>query len=291
MTIPTDNKNGTEPTKLRVKVALDPKCPDRAVLGSRGDQERRFQRARPFVVDSLKLVPSTSANRTKDAASVDAVRSERGRRCRSVGLLQGEGEREPEAHRSRVLARRIGSPLDPIVVLHDAKTKRELVDLYADDTPGLQGDCRLTHTFKESGEILVEVRDTTHRGAGDYAYRLRIGEFPGATTAFPLVARVARKRRSVCRSGHDPGSERDAAEHPGLAAVYAVPWPGRPTAGPSSPPERQPDDHGTGTERRTGEGEQAPGAQGACRGGSTRRRTWTTSPLPGKRVRSSSFRR
>ena len=87
-----------------------------------------------------------------------------------------------------VLARRIGSPLDPIVVLHDAKTKRELVDLYADDTPGLQGDCRLTHTFKEAGEVLVEVRDTTHRGGGDFAYRLRIGEFPGATTAFPLAA-------------------------------------------------------------------------------------------------------
>ncbi len=86
-----------------------------------------------------------------------------------------------------VLARRIGSPLDPIVVLHDAKTKQELVSLYADDTPGLQGDCRLTHTFKEAGEILVEVRDTTHRGGADFAYRLRVGEFPGATTAFPLA--------------------------------------------------------------------------------------------------------
>ena len=72
-------------------------------------------------------------------------------------------------------------------MLHDAKTKRELIDLYADDTPGLQSDCRLTHTFKDAGEVLVEVRDTTYRGGADFFYRLRIGEFPGATTAFPLA--------------------------------------------------------------------------------------------------------
>ena len=57
------------------------------------------------------------------------------------------------------------SSVSRIVVLHDAKTKRELVDLYADDTPGLQGDCRLSHTFKDAGEVLVEVRDTTRGGS------------------------------------------------------------------------------------------------------------------------------
>src|SRR5262249_30189601 len=46
---------------------------------------------------------------------------------------------------------------------------------------------RRTHTFKEAGEVLVEVRDTTYRGGADYHYRLRIGDFPGATTAFPLA--------------------------------------------------------------------------------------------------------
>jgi hypothetical protein len=128
-----------------------------------------------------------------------------------------------------VLARRIGSPLDPIVVLHDAKTRRELVDLYADDTPGLQGDCRLVHTFKEAGEVLVEVRDTTHRGGGDFSYRLRIGDFPGATTAYPLAAERG-KPASIGFAGPEtiPPVNVTAPTDPALAAFYVSPGAGWP---------------------------------------------------------------
>lgn len=84
------------------------------------------------------------------------------------------------------VARRIGSPLDPVLVLHDAKSGREMPALYADDTPGLQSDARLTYTFPAAMDVVVEIRDTTYRG-GDFPYRLRIGDFPGATTAFPLA--------------------------------------------------------------------------------------------------------
>ena len=125
-----------------------------------------------------------------------------------------------------VLARRIGSPLDPIIVLHDARTKRELVDLYADDTPGLQSDCRLTHTFKEAGEFLVEVRDTTYRGGGDYFYRLRIGDFPGATTAFPVaVERGKSGKIGFAGPGTTdlPAVNVKAPTDPALAAVYVAP--------------------------------------------------------------------
>ncbi|QEL13816.1 hypothetical protein [Limnoglobus roseus] len=85
------------------------------------------------------------------------------------------------------VARRIGSPLDPVIILHDAKSGREMPTLYADDTPGLQADARLTHTFPSAMDVIVEIRDTTYRGGGDYVYRLRIGDFPGGTTAFPLA--------------------------------------------------------------------------------------------------------
>ncbi len=85
------------------------------------------------------------------------------------------------------LARRIGSPLDPVVVLHDAKSGREMPALYADDTPGLQSDACVAHTFAAATDVLVEIRDTTYRGGGDFVYRLRIGDGPGATTAFPLA--------------------------------------------------------------------------------------------------------
>ncbi len=85
-----------------------------------------------------------------------------------------------------VLARRIGSPTDPVIILHDAKTLREIPALYADDTPGLQGDCRLSLPNKEA-EYIVEVRDMTYQGGPTFGYRMRFGEFPAATTAFPLA--------------------------------------------------------------------------------------------------------
>jgi hypothetical protein len=229
VTIPTDNKNGTEPGKLRVKVAVDPKCPI-GLYTVRVATRHGVSNARPFVIDSLALVASTAANRTKETAQ--AVTAP----CVASGTVAAEASEffkvKVNANQKltfEVLARRIGSPLDPIVVLHDAKTKRELIDLYADDTPGLQGDCRLTHTFKEAGEILVEVRDTTHRGGGDFAYRLRVGEFPGATTAFPLAAQRG-KPATIGFAGPDaiPPVAATAPTDPALAAFYVAPGAGWP---------------------------------------------------------------
>jgi hypothetical protein len=228
VTIPADKKNGTEAGKLRVKVALDAKCPI-GLHTVRVATKHGVSNARPFVVDSLPAVASAANNRTKDAAQALSVP------CVVAGTVAAETSEffkvKVGANQKltfEVLARRIGSPLDPIVVLHDARTKRELVELYADDTPGLQGDCRLTHAFKEAGEVLVEVRDTTHRGGGDYAYRLRIGEFPGATTAFPLAAQRG-KEVSVGFAGPDtiPPVKVTAPKEPGLAAFYVAPTTGK----------------------------------------------------------------
>jgi len=92
-----------------------------------------------------------------------------------------------------ILSRRLGSPFDPIVLLHDAKTNREIPGLYSDDAPGLQGDARLTHTFKEGGDFLVEVRDSTHRGGPDHHYCLRMGDFPAAVAALPIAIKRGAK--------------------------------------------------------------------------------------------------
>ena len=183
--------------------------------------------SRPFVVDELAVVAEVETNRTKDTAQVVSF----------PVVVTGRTDTEAsdffkvkvsagQTLTFEVIARRIGSPLDPIVVLHDAKTKRELVDLYADDTPGLQSDCRLTHTFKDAGEFLVEVRDTTYRGGADFFYRLRIGEFPGATTAFP----VAIERGKTTKVGFAGPGNADippvsvkAPSEAGLAAVYVAP--------------------------------------------------------------------
>lgn len=82
-----------------------------------------------------------------------------------------------------VVARRLGSPLDPMLRVLDMQG-RELA--YSDDAPGLGGDSRLTHTFKDAGEFIVEVRDIRFQGGGNFTYRLRIGDFPCVTTPYPM---------------------------------------------------------------------------------------------------------
>lgn len=100
------------------------------------------------------------------------------------------------------VARRLGSPLDPVIILHDAATGRELPALYADDTPGLQSDARLTATFPKAMDLLIEIRDTTYRGGGEHTYRLRIADTPAVTTAFPLAVEVG-KTAAISFAGPD----------------------------------------------------------------------------------------
>ena len=82
-----------------------------------------------------------------------------------------------------LLARRIGSTLDPMIRLLDAKG-RELA--YSDDVPGLRSDSRLCYTFKDAGEYMLEVRDIRFQGSANHFFRLRIGDFPCVTVPYPL---------------------------------------------------------------------------------------------------------
>jgi hypothetical protein len=85
-----------------------------------------------------------------------------------------------------VVAQRLGSPLDPVVRLMDA-AGNELA--YSDDEPGMGADSRLAYNLPCNGKYVLEVKDVRLRGGEDYHYRLRVGSFPLATTAFPLGGR------------------------------------------------------------------------------------------------------
>ena len=224
--IPTDNKNGTDNAKLRVKVELPADCPI-GLFTLRVATKNGVSNFRPFVVDDLPALAKVEGNRTKETAQTVPVPVVVTGRCDAeasdyykVKVTAGQ------TLTFEVLARRLGSQLDPILLLHDAKTRRAMLELYIDDTPGLQSDCRITHTFKEAGEFLVEVRDTVYRGGPDFFYRLRIGEFPGVTTAYP----VAVERGKTALVGFaGPGtndipavSVKAPADH-AIAAVYVTP--------------------------------------------------------------------
>lgn len=85
-----------------------------------------------------------------------------------------------------VLARRLGSPLDPMIRVLDA-AGRELA--YSDDEPGLMADSQLSYTFPQAGEYLLEVRDIRYQGGGNFFYRLRVGDFPCVTVPYPMGAK------------------------------------------------------------------------------------------------------
>ncbi len=84
-----------------------------------------------------------------------------------------------------VLARRIGSPLDPFVRLLDDRGK-ELV--YSDDDEATGADSRFVHRFEAAGDYYLEIGDVRYYGNAAYRYRLRLGDFPLATAPFPLGA-------------------------------------------------------------------------------------------------------
>jgi len=226
-TIVPDAKDAKpNPAAVKVKLELPADLPV-GLHAIRVATKHGISNFRPLLVDDLSVIDEIATNRTKETAQdVPALGAVNGRIDAETSDFFKVKVAAGQKLTFEVLARRLGSPLDPIIVLHDAKTKRELIDLYADDTPGLQSDCRLTHTFKEAGEVLVEVRDTTYRGGGDFFYRLRIGDFPGPITAYPLaVQRGVDSKVGFAGPGSDdiPTANVKGPADPSVLAVNVAP--------------------------------------------------------------------
>lgn len=80
-----------------------------------------------------------------------------------------------------VLAQRMGSPLDSYIALFDADGK----ELARNDiSNGL--DSQIDVAAPKTGAYTLMVRDSQHRGGGNYAYRLSVGALPRLDGIFPL---------------------------------------------------------------------------------------------------------
>lgn len=95
-----------------------------------------------------------------------------------------------------VLTQPLESAMDPVVRLLDGQGQTLL--LADDDAVG--PDCRFAHTFAEAGKYLLEVRDNRYTAGG--LYRLRVGDFPIISHAFPLAV-TAGKPVTVRLGGPD----------------------------------------------------------------------------------------
>lgn len=137
-----------------------------------------------MVVDDLPTVAQQASNKSPEAAQALTLPVAVDGRVDNLSLNYYRFSAEAGQRISmEVLARRMGSALDPMIRLFKADGP-ELA--YSDDAPGLLGDSRLCHTFEESGDYILEVRDIRFQGGANHVYHLRIGEFPCINVPYPL---------------------------------------------------------------------------------------------------------
>jgi hypothetical protein len=190
VTIPTEANNGKDNGKLLVQLEVSADAP----LGFhtlRLATTRGISNFRLFCVDDLPQVLEVDTNRSRGSAQAVPVPCVVVGRCDVAESADWYKITVTAGQRVsfEVLGRRLGSSFDPQITIYDSRTGREVLGGHSNDAPGLQTDPRLTQTFKDAGEYLIEVRDVSYRGAGDFWYRLRIGDFPCATTPMPLAVR------------------------------------------------------------------------------------------------------
>jgi hypothetical protein len=193
VTIPTDKDNGKNNAALRVRLDVPADAP--LGYGSlRLATTRGMSNFRLFCIDDLPQVPEVETNHSPMTAQAVPVP------CVVVGRADAEvtdyfkiNVKAGQRLSFNLLGRRLGSPLEPQLALLDAHTGRELPGGFSHDAPGCEADPRLTYTFPAGGDVLVAVRDVAYRGGPDYGYRLRIGDFPCATTPVPMAAKRGTK--------------------------------------------------------------------------------------------------
>ena len=97
-----------------------------------------------------------------------------------------------------VYARRLDSPLDPVLRLTDS-TGKEMA--FADDTPGLSGDAQLRFIAPATGKYVLQLRDVKYSGGSDYYFHLRIGRFSLIQGTYPRRTSLGANVRIVGAEG------------------------------------------------------------------------------------------
>ena len=138
-----------------------------------------------IVIDTLPVVAHSNQNKAPESAqSIPAVCTVEGHVDSLSKLYFRFPGKTNQLFSLEVQARRLGSPLDPIVRLFDPNG-RELT--WSDDEPGMQGDCWLQTTLPADGEYTIELADIRYQGGGNHRFRLRIGHFAVFTSAYPMI--------------------------------------------------------------------------------------------------------
>jgi Bacterial pre-peptidase C-terminal domain len=197
--------NGKNASEVSFRISLPADTPS-GIYGLRVATDQGISPLRLMLVDDLSVVAQQAGNTmpaTAQHVSVPAAID---------GALDPLSNHFYKFHveagqrlSMEILARRIGSALDPTLRLFDAKG-REIA--YCDDLPGLSEDAAIDHTFSKAGDYVLAVEDNLNQGGGNYYYHLRIGDFPAAVVALPLGA--TRGSQQTFHFADKPGSQIEA---------------------------------------------------------------------------------
>jgi Concanavalin A-like lectin/glucanases superfamily/Bacterial pre-peptidase C-terminal domain len=176
--------NGTAAGSVSYRLTIPPETPP-GVAAVRVATGQGISNVRLFVVDDLPSTVKAGGNSSIATAQ-------------SVSMpMAVDGACDPEASdfykisaaagqrvSVEVFARRLGSPLDPVIRLLSADGQ-ELA--FSDDEPATGVDGHFVHTFAAAGDYFVEIRDIRYQGGGNHQYHLRIGDFPLVSVPYPLA--------------------------------------------------------------------------------------------------------
>jgi hypothetical protein len=169
-----------------------------------------------IMVDDLKSVPQTAGNTTREKAqaitlpvAIDGAVPNLNFSFFKFNVTAGQKVS------LEVVARRLGSGLDPIVRILDSAGQQIA---WSDDVAGLRSDSRVCHTFAKAGEYLIELRDIRYTGG---AFRLRVGDFPCITAPIPTGVTQGQTAK-VSFAGVD-AADVGAIEVTGVGSL-GIPW-------------------------------------------------------------------
>lgn len=212
---PGVEQNGAKADQVTYRLTLPPEVPV-GIYGARLATTEGVSNVRLLMVDDLASVTDNGANKTVATAqelslpvAVDGFCEAESFDFYKFNAVAGQRVS------LECVARRLGSQLDPVIRLLDS-AGHELA--YSDDEPGIGADCRLAYRIKQTGMYFVEIRDIRYMGDANHRYHLRIGDFPLATTTYPMAGnKQATSRLVFC------GPDADGLPPLNLVAAASVP--------------------------------------------------------------------
>jgi len=161
-------------------LTLDTKGKGPGILPVSVSKDERVSNRVPFALDTLPECLETESNNAPSGAQLVKLPTI------VNGRIDRPGDRDVFRFKGRagdrivaeIHARRLGSPLDSLLKLTDAKGKQLAVnDDYEDKGAGLtthHADSRLIAKLPADGTYFLHLGDTQNKGGGAYGYRLRI---------------------------------------------------------------------------------------------------------------------